>query len=212
MVVKMKPERVLAGFLAGLSLSATLAVAAEAPAAGQGDPVVSQPNPTVLIKTGKGDLTVELYEDQAPNTVANFVSLVEAGFYNGIAFHRIIPGFMAQGGCPNARKGASGTPGTGGPGYRFADEINPALKHNARGILSMANAGPATNGSQFFLCFVAVPHLDGKHAVFGKVIKGLDVLDQLEAAGTPSGRPAELVVMDMRMLTKRDHPYTVKKL
>ena len=208
----MKTERVLAGFLASLSLSATLAVAAEAPAAGKGDPVVNQPNPTVLIKTGKGDLTIELYEDQAPNTVANFISLVEAGFYNGIAFHRIIPGFMAQGGCPNARKGAAGTPGTGGPGYRIADEINPALKHNARGILSMANAGPNTNGSQFFLCFAPAPWLDGKHGVFGKVIKGLDVLDKLEAVGTPSGRPTELVVMEMQVLTKREHPYAVKKL
>ena len=173
---------------------------------------MSQPNPTVLIKTGMGDLTIELFEDQAPNTVANFISLVESGFYNGIAFHRIIPGFMAQGGCPNAREGASGVPGTGGPGYRFADEINPALKHTSRGLLSMANAGPNTNGSQFFLCFTATPWLDGKHAVFGKVIKGQEVLDKLEAAGTQSGRPTQRIVMEMQVLSKRAHPYAVQKL
>ncbi|MFA5203338.1 MAG: peptidylprolyl isomerase [Lentisphaeria bacterium] len=207
----MKTPLVLAGFLASLSLTATLA-AADAPAIGKGDPTVSQPNPTVLIKTGMGDLTIELFEDQAPNTVANFISLVESGFYNGIAFHRIIPGFMAQGGCPNAREGASGVPGTGGPGYRFADEINPALKHTSRGLLSMANAGPNTNGSQFFLCFTATPWLDGKHAVFGKVIKGQEVLDKLEAVGTQSGRPTQRVVMEMQVLSKRAHPYAVKKL
>ncbi len=124
---------------------------------------------TATFKTDKGDIVVSLFADKAPNTVNNFVFLAREGFYDGTTFHRVIPGFMAQGGDP------TGT-GRGGPGYRFADEFAPGLKHDKPGILSMANAGPNTNGSQFFLTFVPTPHLDGRHAVFGEVTAGMDVL------------------------------------
>lgn len=124
---------------------------------------------TATFETEKGDIVVKLFADRTPRTVNNFVFLSRQGFYDGTIFHRVIKDFMAQGGDP------TGT-GTGGPGYRFADEFHPALKHSKPGILSMANAGPGTNGSQFFLTHVATPWLDNKHSVFGEVIKGLDVL------------------------------------
>ncbi|MBQ6470631.1 MAG: peptidylprolyl isomerase [Victivallales bacterium] len=160
--------------------------------------------------TSKGDITVELFEDDAPNTVANFIELADSGFYKGMTFHRIINGFMAQGGCPNSKRGAMGTPGTGGPGYTFDNEIS-SLRHDAKGILSMANAGPNTNGSQFFLCFAATPWLDGKHTVFGKVIDGLAVLDKLEALGTSSGSPKESVNFNVEVVSRRNHEYHVVK-
>ncbi|HEY4721993.1 MAG TPA: peptidylprolyl isomerase [Anaerolineae bacterium] len=119
-------------------------------------------------KTEAGDFVVELYADKAPKTVNNFVFLARDHFYDGVTFHRVIKGFMAQGGDP------TGT-GMGGPGYKFADEFHPSLRHTGPGILSMANAGPGTNGSQFFITYAATPHLDNHHTVFGKVIKGLDV-------------------------------------
>jgi cyclophilin family peptidyl-prolyl cis-trans isomerase len=168
-------------------------------------------NPVIKITTSKGNMLVELYEDKVPNTVANMIELADKGFYKGMSFHRIIPGFMAQGGCPNSKKGAAGMPGTGGPGYTFADEFDPSLKHTGRGILSMANAGPNTNGSQFFICFESAPHLDGKHSVFGKVIAGADVLDELEKIGTPTGQPTETVRFNIEVVAKQDHPYQVKK-
>ena len=124
---------------------------------------------TAMLHTDKGDIVLELFADKTPNTVNNFVFLARDGFYDGSMFHRVIANFMAQGGDP------TGT-GRGGPGYRFADEFDPALKHNKPGILSMANAGPNTNGSQFFITHVPTPHLDGKHSVFGQVIGGMDVL------------------------------------
>ncbi|SRR5579859_397214 len=124
---------------------------------------------TATFKTDKGDFTVELYADKAPKTVNNFVFLAREGFYNGVTFHRVIRGFMAQGGDP------TGT-GSGGPGYQFADEFHPSLRHDSAGILSMANAGPGTNGSQFFITHGPTPHLNGKHTVFGKVIEGMDVV------------------------------------
>jgi len=120
-------------------------------------------------KTEKGDISVELFADRAPRTVENFVNLARAGFYDGTTFHRVIGGFMAQGGDP------TGT-GTGGPGYQFGDEFHPSLRHDSPGILSMANAGPGTNGSQFFITYGPTPHLDDRHSVFGKVTEGLDVL------------------------------------
>ncbi len=123
-------------------------------------------------KTEKGDIAVELYADRAPRTVENFVNLARAGFYDGTTFHRVIGGFMAQGGDP------TGT-GTGGPGYQFGDEFHPSLRHDAPGTLSMANAGPGTNGSQFFLTYGPTPHLDDKHSVFGRVTAGMDVLRSL---------------------------------
>ncbi len=168
--------------------------------------------PVVKISTEAGDMLAALYEDQTPNTVANFITLAESGFYKGMTFHRIIPNFMAQGGCPYSKDGADGTPGTGDPGYKFADEIVPELKHSGRGVLSMANSGKDTNGSQFFICFGAAPHLDGKHTVFGKVVKGLEVLDQLEAAGSPSGQPSRKIHFDIAVVARRAHPYEVKKL
>lgn len=168
--------------------------------------------PVVRIATGKGDMLAALYEDQAPNTVASLISLAEKGFFEGMAFHRIIPGFMAQGGCPNSKLGADGVPGTGDPGYKFADEIAPELKHTGKGILSMANSGPNTNGSQFFICFKETPHLDGKHAVFGRIVKGLEVLDQLESLGSESGTPSERVPFTIEVVAKRNHEYAVKPL
>jgi peptidyl-prolyl cis-trans isomerase B (cyclophilin B) len=116
-----------------------------------------------VFDTSKGTIRVDLFEDKAPVTVANFVNLVQRGFYDGLKFHRVIDDFMIQGGCPQ------GT-GTGGPGYRFEDECTPELKHDAPGKLSMANAGPGTNGSQFFITHVPTPWLDGKHTVFGAVV------------------------------------------
>jgi len=119
------------------------------------------------IKTTKGDIKLQLHADKTPVTVANFVNLAKRGFYDGLTFHRVIPDFMIQGGCPEGS-------GRGGPGYTFEDEINPELKHNRPGILSMANAGPGTNGSQFFITHVPTPWLDGKHTVFGKVMDSDD--------------------------------------
>ncbi len=120
-------------------------------------------------KTERGEIVCELHAAQAPMTVENFVNLARSGFYDGTTFHRVIPGFMAQGGDP------TGT-GRGGPGYSFRDEFAPDLRHDAAGILSMANAGPNTNGSQFFLTLAPTHHLDGRHAVFGRVTEGMDVL------------------------------------
>ncbi|TGK52017.1 peptidylprolyl isomerase [Leptospira kanakyensis] len=120
-----------------------------------------------IIKTNKGEIRIDLFPDKTPNTVANFVNLAQRNFYNGLKFHRVIADFMIQGGCPQ------GT-GTGGPGYKFRDEFDSSLKHNKPGILSMANAGPGTNGSQFFITHVPTPWLDGKHSVFGAVVDDSD--------------------------------------
>ena len=119
-----------------------------------------------LFETDAGKINIELFYNDAPNTVNNFTKLISEGFYDGLAFHRVIPGFMAQGGCPNTRAGSSGIPGTGGPGYKINCEIN-SNKH-LKGSLSMAHAGKNTGGSQFFIVYEAQPHLDGVHTVFGK--------------------------------------------
>ncbi len=124
---------------------------------------------TATFHTDAGDFVVELYADRVPKTVNNFVFLARDGFYNGVTFHRVIRNFMAQGGDP------TGT-GSGGPGYKFADEFHPSLRHNDKGILSMANAGPGTNGSQFFITHGPTAHLDQKHSVFGKVTQGLNIV------------------------------------
>ena len=124
------------------------------------------------IETNKGNIKVKLYGEQVQITVANFVNLTERGYYNGIAFHRVIPNFMIQTGDPLGN-------GTGGPGYEFADEIDKTLTHSGPGVLSMANRGPNTNGSQIFITHVATPWLDGKHAVFGSVVSGMDVVNQI---------------------------------
>lgn len=127
---------------------------------------------TATIETNKGTIELELYDDKVPKTVENFETLAGKGFYDGLKFHRVIADFMVQTGCPQ------GT-GTGGPGYKFADEFHPSLKHSGPGILSMANAGPNSNGSQFFITHVATPWLDGKHSVFGKVTKGQEIVDAI---------------------------------
>jgi peptidyl-prolyl cis-trans isomerase B (cyclophilin B) len=127
---------------------------------------------TATFKTEKGDFTVELFDDEAPLTVENFINLSRIGYYDDVTFHRVIPGFMAQGGDP------TGT-GGGGPGYRFKDEFSSSRTHEGPGVLSMANAGPNTNGSQFFITYDATPHLDGKHTVFGKVTEGMDVVNSI---------------------------------
>lgn len=127
-----------------------------------------------VIETNRGNIRVQLNDDKVPKTVANFEKLVSQGFYNGLKFHRVIADFMVQTGCPQ------GT-GTGGPDYKFADEFHKDLKHDGPGVLSMANSGPNTNGSQFFITHVATPWLDGKHSVFGRVIEGQDVVDAIKA-------------------------------
>ena len=142
------------------------------PAANNAPPVK---NPTAVFETSLGSFTVELYKDKAPNTVGNFIALANKGFYNGVIFHRVIPDFMIQGGDP------TGT-GMGGPGYVIKDEFHKDLKHDKAGVLSMANAGPNSGGSQFFITVKATPWLDGKHAVFGQVRTGMEVVDKISKA------------------------------
>lgn len=145
--------------------------------------------PRATITTTHGVIVLELYADEAPKTVANFVKLATQGFYNGIIFHRVIPGFMVQTGDP------TGT-GTGGPGYTFADELSPTLRHDQAGTVSMANAGPNTNGSQFFITVAPTPWLNGKHAIFGHVIQGQEVVDAIvNADRNADDRPLEDIVM-----------------
>jgi cyclophilin family peptidyl-prolyl cis-trans isomerase len=138
-------------------------------------------NYEAVIKTVKGDLRIQLYDDLAPNTVNNFVFLARQHFYDGVTFHRVLKDFMAQTGDP------TGT-GSGGPGYNFADEFVPSLKHDSAGIVSMANGGANTNGSQFFITYVPTPHLDNRHSVFGKVLEGMDVLKSLTARDPSQSR------------------------
>ena len=166
--------------------------------------------PRVRISTTAGDLVIELFENEAPNTVANFISLVEKGFYVGTPFHRVIGGFMAQGGDPTGS-------GRGGPGYAIACEVNaPNARKHFLGSLSMAHAGPDTGGSQFFLTFRPTDHLDGKHTVFGRVIEGFDVLPLLIRTQDDQGRPVPGVNPDKitkaEVIRKRNHPYEPKKL
>jgi cyclophilin family peptidyl-prolyl cis-trans isomerase len=147
-------------------------------------------NPTATVDTNHGSFQVELFEDRAPETAGNFAKLAESGFYDGVVFHRVIKGFMIQGGDPD------GT-GRGGPGYTIKDEFHPGARHDARGILSMANAGPDTGGSQFFITLAPTPWLDGKHAVFGRVIDGMDVVDAIGDVETDRGdRPRDEVKIE----------------
>jgi cyclophilin family peptidyl-prolyl cis-trans isomerase len=125
-----------------------------------------------IIKTNKGTINLKLFADQTPITVGNFINLARRGYYDGLNFHRVIPDFMIQGGCPRGD-------GRGGPGYTFPDEFHPSLKHSKAGKLSMANAGPGTNGSQFFITVAATPWLDNKHTIFGEVVEGQDVADKI---------------------------------
>jgi len=153
---------------------------------------------TAVFETSQGTFEAELYAKECPETVWNFVNLAEGrqetarggNFYDGLTFHRVIKGFVIQGGCPIGN-------GTGGPGYQFGDEFDPALKHNDAGVFSMANAGPGTNGSQFFVTLAPTPHLDGAHSVFGKVVSGMDVVQKIGSVKTgPMDSPVEPVVME----------------
>ncbi len=139
---------------------------------------------TVEMTTNAGTIRIELDDAKAPASVENFLAYVRAGHYDGTVFHRVIEGFMIQGGDP------LGT-GTGGPGYKFADEFSPRLRHSKPGLLSMANAGPNTNGSQFFITLAATPWLDNKHSIFGEVVEGMDVVEKIGATATskPGDRP-----------------------
>lgn len=146
-------------------------------------------NSIAKFETSKGDFKIELFEDKAPNTTKNFIDLVNKKFYDGLIFHRVIDGFMIQGGDPKGN-------GTGGPGYEIKDEFHPDLKHDSAGILSMANAGPNTGGSQFFITLAPTPWLDKKHAVFGKVTTGLDVVQAIGKVKVGANdKPAEDVVI-----------------
>ncbi len=136
------------------------------------------------LETNVGRISVQLLPETAPQHVSSTIYLTRLGFYDGLSFHRVIFQFMAQGGCP------LGT-GTGGPGYQYAGEFDPNVKHDKPGLLSMANAGPGTDGSQFFLTFVPTPWLDGKHTIFGEVVDGMDVVKRLEAGGSESGQTTE---------------------
>ena len=156
----------------------------------------NQSLPSIKMQTSQGEIHIELFEDEAPNTVANMIELSEQGFYDGLVFHRVINDFMIQGGCPHGK-------GTGGPGYRFRDECHPVRRHDGPGVLSMANAGPNTNGSQFFITHSAQPHLDGKHTVFGRVLEGLDVVNRISQGDE---------IQSVTVLNKRDHEYSVVKL
>jgi len=142
-----------------------------------------------VLETTLGKITVDLLPDVAPMHVSSTVYLTKLGFYDGVIFHRVIPGFMAQGGDP------TGT-GRGGPGYKYAGEFGGNVKHEKGGLLSMANAGPGTDGSQFFLTFVATPWLDGKHTIFGEVSEGMEVVTELEKRGTRGGRPTEKLTIE----------------
>ena len=157
---------------------------------------ITEKLPQIQIQTERGNITIEMFEDEAPNTVANMISLIEKGYYDGLNFHRVIPDFMIQGGCPH------GT-GTGGPGYDFDDECTPDRRHDSAGVLSMANAGPGTNGSQFFITHGPTPHLDGKHTVFGKVTEGQEVVDEIKQGD---------VMQTVVVLQKRDRVYEVEKI
>jgi len=153
-------------------------------------------NRAAQVKTNLGSFTIELFEDKAPQTTKNFIDLAEKGFYDGVVFHRVIKDFMIQGGDP------TGT-GRGGPGYKIKDEFHPELGHGGPGILSMANAGPNTGGSQFFITLDATSWLDGKHAVFGKVSEGMEVIETIGTTPTARGdKPLEDVVMESVTITE----------
>ncbi len=163
--------------------------------------------PRVLLKTNRGDVVIELFENQAPNSVANFIALVQKGFYNGLTFHRVLKGFMAQGGDPTGS-------GAGGPGYSIACECyQPNYRHHFRGTLSMAHAGRDTGGSQFFLTFVPTPHLDGRHTAFGRVVEGMDVLAKIQRrdpGDKDAPRPDKII--EAKVIRKRPHDYKPKKM
>lgn len=160
----------------------------------------------VTVQTNLGSFKILLYKDKAPRTVSNFYNLAQSGFYNNVVFHRVIKNFMIQGGDP------TGT-GRGGPDYRFKDEFHPDLKHSKPGILSMANAGPNTNGSQFFITVTPTPHLDSRHAVFGEVVEGYETIDKIAKAPTDfQDRPKTAVVIESMTFTGDFTPVDILKV
>jgi cyclophilin family peptidyl-prolyl cis-trans isomerase len=163
--------------------------------------------PRVLLVTNKGEIELELFENEAPNTVANFISLVEKGFYDGVTFHRVLPGFMAQGGSPDGTGG-------GGPGYQIRCECyRPDHRLHFRGTLSMAHAGRDTGGSQFFLTFTPTDHLDGRHTAFGRVVRGMDVLAKIQRRNPQRPNPPKAdKILEAKVLRKREHAYVPKKV
>ena len=168
-------------------------------------------HPIVEIKTEKGSMKFELYEDKTPNTVANFISLIESGFYKKQSFHRISDGFLVQGGCPNTKPFASGRFGTGGPGYTIDEEPHEDLKHGY-GMLTMAKKrDKGSTGSQFCIFLDKAEYLDGKYSVFGKMIEGKEVLDKLAAFAGPRGKPKEYLTYELIILSKNKGDYKVKK-
>ena len=172
-----------------VALSALLAAALPF-AAKKAEAAEATPRQTAVFETNYGTFKIELYNDLAPNTVKNFTGLAEKGFYDGLTFHRVIDQFMIQGGCPKGN-------GTGGPGYVIKDEFGKGLKHDKPGVLSMANAGPDTGGSQFFITLVPTPWLDGKHAIFGQVKEGMEVVETIGKLPTDSmDRPLKKVVIE----------------
>lgn len=155
-------------------------------------------NRVAHVTTNLGSFQIELFEDRAPKTTKNFIDLVEKGFYDGIVFHRVIEGFMLQAGCPTGN-------GTGGPGYTIPDEFHSELTHDSEGVLSMANSGPNSGGSQFFVTLAPTAWLDGKHAVFGKVIEGIETVRAIGGTATgPGDRPLEPVVMETVSMTSTE--------
>lgn len=203
MVRRTKPKRLSTIFLislVGLSLPVLTSCGRAKPAPQRYDAPPPMSIDTgksyhATIKTEKGDIRLLLFDDEAPMTVNNFVFLARQGFYDGCTFHRVIPGFVAQAGDP------TGT-GSGGPGYTFPDEFSPSLSHDSAGILSMANAGPDTNGSQFFITYAPQPHLNGRHSIFGKVVDGMEVLlslaprDPVADPDAPPGDEIRTIVIE----------------
>jgi len=176
-IAKAKPDKTKSGWRTSLTKPAVLTFDAEH-------------TYYARMVTNKGPILIKLLPQVAPMHVTSFAYLTKLGYYDGLSFHRVIPGFMAQGGCPLGN-------GTGGPGYQFDGEFSSTVKHTKGGLLSMANAGPGTDGSQFFLTFVATPWLDGKHTIFGEVVEGMDTLKALEALGSsPSGATREKLTME----------------
>lgn len=170
-------------------------------------------HPQVAIETEFGTMTAELYEEKVPNTVMNFITLAESGFYNEMLFHVNLSGAYLQGGCPNTKIGSSGKVGTGGPGYLISEEIREDLKHDARGILSMAKGrGEGKTGSQFIILYDKLPMMDGQQTVFGKIISGFEVLELLEKNSNKNGSLKREISFNIKVLRKNNLKYKVNKI
>lgn len=196
-------QRGLAGLVAQLSTQATTYVEAWKKEKDiRTREAMSDDLPRVKLTTSKGEIELELFENEAPNTTANFISLIESKFFDGIKFHRVLPDFMIQGGDPLSKDDNPDNDGTGGPGYKFNDELEAkSMRTHFRGSISMANSGPHTNGSQFFITHVPTAHLNGKHTCFGRVLKGLEVVDKIEKGDT---------IVKAEVIRKRAHEYKPK--